>query len=212
LSLFGLMGLTAWIGVNICQRNNGDVLVVSAAAGAVGSIACQLAKHRGMRVIGIAGTQAKVDWLQQELGVDGAINYKKENVQHSIARLCPKGVDAYFDNVGGETLETVMKQMNRFGRIAYSGHIEHYNTDQEISLGTYRLVHTKTLTITGFLCIDHLSELTQCMEDIGFLFQAGKIKVREDIDQSGILEYPAVLRKLFDGSNSGKLMMKIADF
>jgi len=211
LSLFGLMGLTAWIGVNICERKKGDVLVVSGAAGAVGSIACQLAKHRGMKVFGIAGTKEKIDWLVNDVGIDGAINYKTENVEDAIVRLCPSGVDAYFDNVGGNILEAVMRKMNRFGRIAYSGHIDHYNNDSEFQISTYRLIQVKTLTIMGFLCIDHLSEIKACMDEIGGLFQAGKIKVREDIEDGDISAYPKALNKLFTGSNKGKLMMRIAE-
>jgi NADPH-dependent curcumin reductase CurA len=211
MSLFGFIGLTAWVGVNICEPKAGQTLVVSGAAGAVGSIAAQLGKARGMRVVGIAGSEDKVQWLKDTLKLDDVINYKAEKVADGLDRCCPNGIDAYFDNVGGETLEAVLTRMNAFGRIAYCGHIAGYNKGEcdAVTVNQFQMILMRRIKIQGFIVSDHLSSIVACMSELLDLYIAGKMMVKEDIDESGIENYPKVLRKLYNGTNTGKLIMKV---
>jgi len=212
-SLFSLViGGTAWVGVNICEPHPGQTMVVSGAAGAVGSVAAQLAKARGMKVVGIAGSEKKVKWLLEELKLDGAINYKAEDVAKGIDRCCPAGVDAYFDNVGGATLEAVLTKMNRFGRIAYCGHISGYNTGEcdAVQVNQYQMILHRRIKVQGFICMDHLPDLMKCMTDLLNLYIAGKLQVQEHIEETSVDNYPSVVRMLYTGANEGKLMMQVA--
>jgi len=212
-SLFSVViGLTAWVGFNICEPKVGQTLVVSGAAGAVGSVAAQLGKARGMKVVGIAGSEDKVKWLTNVLKLDGVINYKTESIADGLERCCPEGVDAYFDNVGGQTLEAVLSKMNRFGRIAYCGHIAGYNKGEcdAVQINQFQMILMRRIKVQGFVCVDHLPDLMACFADLLELYIAGKMLVHEDIDTSGIENYPTVVKKLYNGANTGKLMMKVA--
>merc|ERR1712232_1026032 len=189
----------------------GQTLVVSGAAGAVGSIAAQLGKARGMRVVGVAGSDDKVQWLKNTLKLDGVINYKAEKVADGLDRCCPDGIDAYFDNVGGQTLEAVLLRMNTFGRIAYCGHIAGYNKGEcdAVQVNQFQMVLMRRIKVQGFIVSDHLSDIVKCLADLLELYVAGKMVVNEDIDTSGIENYTKVVRKLYNGTNAGKLMMKV---
>ena len=213
VSIFNpVIGLTAWVGINILEPRQGQTMVVSGAAGAVGCIAAQLAKARGMKVIGIAGGKQKVQWLKDELKLDDAIDYKGEGVAAGLARCCPNGVDAYFDNVGGETLETILTHMNRFGCIAYCGHISGYNSESApVSVNQFQMILMRRIKIQGFICIDHVKELVPCFGELLDLYAQGKLKVQEDIQVTGLENYVDTVNMLFSSKNQGKLMMKIAD-
>ena len=213
LSLFNVViGLTAWVGVNICEPKAGQTIVVSGAAGAVGSVAAQLAKARGMKVVGLAGSESKCTWLKDELKLDGVINYKTEELDVGLARCCPDGVDAYFDNVGGKTLETMLTKMNRFGRIAYCGHISGYNSESAaVSVNQFQMILMRRLKIQGFICVDHMDEMVKCFAELLDLYVRGKMKVQEDIQETKVSNYVQCVNMLYTGKNSGKLMMKVSE-
>lgn len=213
--LFFGMGHTAWIGNKICDIKPGDTYVMSGAAGAVGSIGGQLAKMAGARVIGIAGGEQKCRMLIEELGFDGAVDYKAGDVGAQLDRLCPNGIDCYFDNVGGYILDCVLARMNCFGRIAFCGAISSYAGDlvEGSTKGpkNYVMIFMRRLKVQGFLCRDHSASKKESEEEILAGIRAGKIKFKEDIRVGTIEDYPAVLNLLFTGGNTGKLIMKIAD-
>ena len=213
LSLFNVViGLTAWVGVNICEPKAGQTIVVSGAAGAVGSVAAQLAKARGMKVVGLAGSESKCTWLKDELKLDGVINYKTEELEAGLARCCPEGVDAYFDNVGGKTLETMLTKMNRFGRIAYCGHISGYNSESAaVSVNQFQMILMRRLKIQGFICVDHMDEMVKCFAELLDLYVRGKMKVQEDIQETKVSNYVQCVNMLYTGRNTGKLMMKVSE-
>ena len=212
LSLFSVISLTAWVGINICECKEKETLVVSGAAGAVGGIAVQLAKLRypSLRVVGIAGTPEKCQWLTDVCKIDAVINYKTDDVPQKLKDVCPNGIDAYFDNVGGSTLEAVLLQMNTFGRIAYCGSISSYNSGISFPVTNYHMILMRRLKIQGFICADHLADFGLCIGELLAYHRAGKIHVKEDIDERSVDQYPAVVRKLYSGLNDGKLIMKIA--
>eukprot|EP01033_Poteriospumella_lacustris_P006814 gene6814-4910_t len=213
--LFFGMGHTAWIGNKICAIKPGNTYVVSGAAGAVGSLAGQLAKIAGARVIGIAGGADKCRMLVDELGFDGAVDYKKNSVHADLLALCPQGIDCYFDNVGGEILDIVLTQMNCFGRIAFCGAISTYSGDQEegASIGprNYKMILMRRLKVQGFLCRDHAASKPESTAEIMAGIQEGKIHFKEDIREAPVEKYVDTLNLLFTGGNTGKLIMKIAD-
>lgn len=213
--LFFGMGHTAWVGNKICAIKPGDTYVVSGAAGAVGTIAGQLAKLAGARVIGIAGGADKCNFLTTELSFDGAIDYKANNVAADLDRLCPNGVDCYFDNVGGDILDCLLMKMNCFGRIAFCGAISTYSGDLEEGAGkgpaNYKMILMRRLKIQGFLCRDHAASKPESTAEIMEGIKEGKIKFKEDIREAPIENYVDVLNLLFTGGNTGKLIMKIAD-
>lgn len=213
--LFFGMGHTAWIGNKICAIKPGNTYVVSGAAGAVGSLAGQLAKIAGARVIGIAGGADKCRMLVDELGFDGAVDYKKNSVHADLLALCPQGIDCYFDNVGGEILDIVLTQMNCFGRIAFCGAISTYSGDQEegASRGpcNYKMILMRRLKVQGFLCRDHAASKPESTAEIMAGILEGKIHFKEDIREAPVEKYVDTLNLLFTGGNTGKLIMKIAD-
>jgi len=214
-SLFSMViGLTAWVGTNICEPQKGKTMVISGAAGAVGSIAGQIAKSRGAKVIGIAGSADKCTWLK-ELGFDETINYKTEKIDERLDSICPDGVDSYFDNVGGETLEILLKRMKNFGNIAFCGSISGYNSNEgdstSMTVKNYEMILMRRIKIQGFICSDHAADMLSAMGELGTLVKAGKLQVREDIQEVGIEDYPKVVRMLYSGKNTGKLMMKLAE-
>jgi len=214
MSIFSIVsGCTAWVGTNILEPRAGQTMVISGGAGAVGSIAAQLCKLRGAKVIGIAGGQDKCCWLMDVANLDGVIDYKSEDIGEKIAKLCPEGVDGYFDNVGGKTLEAMLLKMNNFGRIAFCGSISGYNDMNGQSSETvtnYQMILMRRLKVQGFVVADHAADLGGAFAELIPAVQAGKIKVKEDIHEVSIDDYPHVVRKLYTGANNGKLMMKIS--
>ena len=211
MSVLGATGLTAWFGmVDICKPQAGETVVVSAAAGAVGSIAGQLAKLRGARVIGIAGGKAKCDWLTQELGFDGAVDYKNEDVGAALDRLCPNGIDVNFENVGGRVMDAVMSRMNNFSRMALCGMISTYNQEGPVAGPTnfaHILMHR--LMIKGFIIIDYLHRASEAYGELGPLVLQGKLKWKAHVEDGLENALPA-LQRLFTGDHDGKLMLRVS--
>jgi len=212
LSVYGITGLTAYFGLTeIGAPKPDETLVVSAAAGAVGSVAGQVGKIKGCRVVGIAGSDEKGAWLKQELGFDAAINYKKENMHEALRKTCPKEIDIYFDNVGGDILEAALFQMNTHGRIICCGTVSSY--DGELAAkgptGIPGLLVIKRLTMRGFIVSDHLKDFGRAIKELAEWVAAGKIKVREDIVE-GLENAPQALIGLLRGENLGKRMVKVS--
>ena len=210
LGLFGHIGLTAYFGLlDITDPKPGETLVVSAAAGAVGSLVGQIGKIKGCRVVGIAGSEEKCKWIVEELGFDEAINYKAEKVADGLRRTCPKGIDIYFENVGGETLDAVLARINQGARISVCGMISQYNAAEPVP-GPYNLINilSKRATMQGFIVTDYMPRAMEGISALGQWFMEGKIKYRVDVVE-GLKNAPAALNKLFEGSNQGKLIVKI---
>ena len=210
LGLFGHIGLTAYYGLlDVGQPKAGETLVVSAAAGAVGSLVGQIGKIVGCRVVGIAGSDEKCRWLTEDLGFDATINYKKEKISEGLKRTCPNGIDVDFENVGGEILDAVLAQINLGARISLCGMISQYNATEPVP-GPHNLVMlvVKRARIQGFLVSDYMDRAADAMTALGRWLMEGKIKYRVDIVE-GLEEAPRAVNKLFEGSNTGKLVVKI---
>jgi NADPH-dependent curcumin reductase CurA len=204
-------GLTAYVGLlDIGQPQAGNTVFVSAAAGAVGSVVCQIAKLKGCRVIGSAGSRAKVHWLREVAGVDAAINYKETtSLTAELGRHCPNGIDVYFENVGGAHLEAALEHMNLRGRIVLCGMISQYNEAAPSSTpSNLRLAVRKRLTLTGFIVSDHLDRQPQFYADMGAWIAAGQLKWEETI-VDGIEHAPQAFIGLFKGENMGKMLVKL---
>ncbi|GAA6157368.1 NADP-dependent oxidoreductase [Pyruvatibacter sp. HU-CL02332] len=212
LSILGITGKTAYFGMlHIGKPLAGETVVVSAAAGAVGSVAGQLAKTRGARVVGIAGSDKKCKWLTDELGFDAAINYNNEPVMKALKRDAPDGVDVFFDNVGGDIFEGVLFRMNTHGRIVCCGAVSQYDTDTPTHgpRGVPGLIVTKRLKVEGFIVMDFDGQAEAEAELAGFAAQ-GSIKVAEDI-VDGLENAPQALVGLLSGENYGKRLVHVAD-
>jgi NADPH-dependent curcumin reductase CurA len=210
LGLFGHIGLTAYFGLlDITRPKAGETLVVSAAAGAVGSIVGQIGKIKGCRVVGIAGSDEKCKWITEELGFDEAINYKKENIREALKKACPKGIDIYFDNVGGEILDAVLAMINQRARISICGMISQYNATAPVP-GPYNLINllTRRARMEGFIILDYMDRAQEAIPELIQWYTSGKLKYRVDI-VDGLKEAPRAVNKLFEGSNQGKLIIKV---
>lgn len=210
LGLFGHIGLTAYFGLlDITDPKPGETLVVSAAAGAVGSIVGQIGKIKGCRVVGIAGNDEKCAWIKDELGFDEVINYKTENIRAGLKRTCPNGIDIYFDNVGGETLDAVLAIINQGARISICGMISMYNATQPVP-GPYNLINilVRRAKMQGFIVTDYMPRAAEAIADLGKWFMDGRLKYRIDVVE-GLDQAPSALNRLFDGTNQGKLIIKI---
>lgn len=212
LSVMGGTSMTAYFGLlDVGQPKVGETVLVSAAAGATGSMVCQIAKLKGCRVVGIAGGEEKCRWLREEVGVDAAVDYQAGDLPTMLADACPEGVDIFFDNVGGDTLEAAIEQMNDFGRIVACGAIAVYN-DSKPTPGPRNMTHiiTRRLRMQGFIMLDYLDRVDDCMAELTEWLMAGKLKFREDI-QEGFDNIPDTLQRLFRSENKGKQLLKIAD-
>lgn len=208
---YGIVAPTAYFGLlDIGAPKIGETLVVSGAAGAVGSIAGQLGKAMGCKVVGIAGGQDKCDWITRDLGFDAAIDYKSSKVEQRLRELCPEGVDIYFDNVGGQTLNTVMGQMNLFGRIIECGMIAIYNKDgHDGAPPNYPLILMNRLRVQGFIVIDSAARYPEAIRALTKLHLEGRLKWRYH-EVEGLEQADQAVRMLYKGQNSGKLMIKVA--
>jgi len=211
LSVMGTTGLTAYFGLlDVGQPKEGDTVVVSTAAGAVGSIVGQIAKIKGCRTVGITGSDEKCAWIKGELGYDAAINYKTEDVDAALRKASPKGVDVYFDNVGGAILNSTLGQINQGARVAICGAITQYNSmTPQPGPSNYIMLLIKRARMEGFIVLDYLPRFMEGVMQIAMWVMEGKIKYREDI-VDGLENAPKHINKLFDGSNTGKLMVRIA--
>ena len=212
MSVLGVTGKTAYCGLlDIGNPQPGETVVVSAAAGATGSIAAQIAKIKGAYVVGIAGGPEKCRWLVDELGLDDAIDHREGNVYATLKAKCPKGVDVYFDNTGGPILEAVLSRMNLNGRIVCCGVVSQYDTANPASgpRGVPGLLVTKRVKMQGFIVMDYVKLLPQAERDLAKWMAEGKLKVAEDIID-GLDQAPAGLVGLLAGENRGKRMIRVA--
>jgi NADPH-dependent curcumin reductase CurA len=209
LGALGMPGMTAWLGLKLIELKPGDRLFVSGAAGAVGSIAGQLAKLGGCYVVGSAGSDDKVRMLKTELGFDAAFNYKAGDLRQQLASATPEGIDGYFDNVGGDHLEAALACMRDRGRVAACGSISRYN-DETPSPGprNLHLIVTRRLTIKGFLVIDWPHETKNFLAEVGPLVASGQIKMRETIVE-GLENAPQAFLDMLKGGNVGKMIVRL---
>jgi NADPH-dependent curcumin reductase len=211
LSVLGMTGMTAYFSfLDTGQPKPGETVVVSAAAGAVGSVVGQIAKIKNCRVVGIAGGAEKCRYIVQELGFDAAIDYKAAPVNGFLRRYCPKGIDVYFDNVGGAILDAALAQLARGARIVICGAISQYNNTGPIAgPSNYLSLLLNRATMKGTLVTDYVDRYPQAGAEMAGWMAAGKLKSREDIVE-GLTTFPETLLKLFKGENSGKLMLKVS--
>ena len=211
LSIYGIAGLTAYFGLlDVGRPKAGETVVVSAAAGSVGSIVGQIAKLKGCRVIGIAGGRDKCNWLTSELGFDAAVDYKDGATFKALKAAAPGGIDVYFDNVGGDILEACLAQMNLRGRIACCGAISQYDGAPAASgpRGVPGLIVVKRLTMQGFIVMDYMDQRDTALKDLQAWVAEGRIKVQEDVID-GLENTPAALIGLLAGENRGKRMVRV---
>ena len=209
LGVLGMTGLTAWVGLNLVDVKAGDRVFISAAAGAVGSVAGQLAKLRGCHVVGSTGSPHKVKALVDDFGFDSAFNYKDGDLPGQIQVAAPDGIDVYFDNVGGDHLEAALSAMRVHGRIVACGAISRYN-DAEPSPGprNVALIIGKRLTIKGFIVTDSLDQLPAFLKEVTGYLAAGKLRMQETVVE-GLERTPQAFIDLLRGENIGKMIVKL---
>ncbi|XP_064386880.1 prostaglandin reductase 1-like [Halichondria panicea] len=208
VGVLGMPGATAYFGfLNILAPKEGETLVVNGAAGAVGSLVGQIAKIKGCRVVGFAGTDEKVEYIKG-LGFDEAFNYKTMgSMSETLKKACPKGIDMFFDNVGGEWFETVLTQMNLFGRVSICGAISEYNIDEPKSRAVNQLILFNQLKIEGFMVMRWLKEWPECFMQMSQWIAEGKLKYKETVTVGFENMFDAFLG-LFTGANTGKAVVK----
>jgi len=212
LGTLGMPGMTAWVGLNkIAELKSGSTVFVSAASGAVGSVACQLAKARNCRVIGSAGKPEKIEWLKEKAGIDVAINYKQtSDLTGELRTQAPNGIDVYFDNVGGDHLEAAIEVMNDFGVCVECGMISTYNaTEPPAAPRNLFQVVAKRLRMQGFIVRDHMDAHQDFVGDVAPLIKSGKLVWEETVTE-GLEAAPSAFIGLFDGDNFGKSLVRIA--
>ena len=211
LNVLGMPGMTAYFGLlDVGQPQPGETVVVSGAAGAVGQTVGQLAKIKGCRVVGIAGGPAKCAWVVSELGFDACIDYKAGNLKDGLKEHCPKGVDIYFDNVGGEILDTVLTRINRKARIVICGAISQYNNTTPIKgPANYLSLLVNRARMEGIVVFDNIDRFGIAVAELGAYLKDGRMKSREDV-VIGLDTFPETLLKLFNGENFGKLVLQVA--
>ncbi|MEO5584455.1 MAG: NADP-dependent oxidoreductase [Flavobacteriales bacterium] len=213
VSILGVTGLAAYFGmINIGQPQKGETVVISGAAGAVGSVAAQIAKMKGCRVVGIAGSQTKIAYLEQELGLDKGVNYKTAgSLEEAIRKACPNGVDVFFDNVGGGLFDAVFANINRKARIVICGQIAGYNSpDPQQGPRPQQKLIKKSARMEGFVVFDHRDRFDAAKKQLAEWYNSGDLKYRENLVE-GFEKLPTAFIGLFKGENIGKQMVKVAD-
>ena len=212
LSALGMTGMTAYFALlDVGAPKSGDTVVISGAAGAVGSVAGQIARLKGCRVVGIAGGERKCRLLTEELGFDAAIDYKNEDVHEGLKRTCPDGVNVYFDNVGGDILDAVLSRLALHARVVICGAISQYNNTTPVKgPANYLSLLVNRARMEGFVVLDHASRFAEAGRELAGWIAAGKLKSQEDIVE-GLETFPETLGKLFSGDNFGKLILKVED-
>jgi NADPH-dependent curcumin reductase CurA len=215
LGVLGMPGMTAYTGLHeIGRPQAGETLVVAAASGAVGAVVGQIAKIRGCRVVGVAGSKAKCDYVVDELGFDACLDHRAGDFSQALADACPKGVDVYWENVGGRVFEAVLPLLNRFARIPVCGLIAWYNATEpppgpDRTPLLFRNILTKRLTIRGFIVWDFKALENQFRREVGQWVREGRLRYREDI-RDGLEQAPQAFMGLLEGGNFGKLLIRVA--
>jgi NADPH-dependent curcumin reductase len=212
LNVFGMPGMTAYFGLlEVGQPKAGETVVVSGAAGAVGATVGQVAKLKDCRAVGIAGGAAKCDYVVKTLGFDACVDYKAGNLKDSLKQSCPKGVDVYFDNVGGDVLDTVLTRINRKARIVICGAISQYNNTTAVKgPANYLSLLVNRARMEGMVVFDYADRYPIAVQEMGEWMREGKLISREDVVE-GLESFPETLLKLFNGENLGKLVLRVAD-
>lgn len=212
ISTLGMPGMTAYFGIlEVGKLKEGDIVLVSGAAGAVGSVVGQIAKIKGCKVIGIAGGQEKCDYLVNELGFDGAIDYKSEEIYSALKKNCPDGVDVYFDNVGGEILDAALSKLRMHARIVICGAISQYNNKVRIKgPSNYLNLLVKRASMQGMVVMDYAKDYRKAAMEMGGWIAEGKLKSREAIFD-GIENFYDTFGRLFSGEKKGKLILKVIE-
>jgi len=212
LNVLGMPGMTGYFGLlDVGQPKPGETVVVSGAAGAVGQTVGQLAKIKGCRAVGIAGGPAKCEWVVKELGFDACIDYKAGPVKDGLKAHCPAGVDVYFDNVGGEILDTVLTRINRKARIVICGAISQYNaTGKPVGPANYLSLLVNRARMEGIVVFDNAERYPLAIAELAGYLKDGRMKSREDVVR-GLETFPEALLKLFRGENFGKLVLQVAE-
>ena len=213
LGVLGMTGMTAYFGLlDVCNPKPGETVVVSGAAGAVGSIVGQIAKIKGCRTVGIAGGDDKLEWILKDCGYDAAFNYKTtENYGVKLKELCPNGIDVYFDNVGGTITDAVFMQINTFARLSICGQISQYNNAKpELGPRLLGMLIVARAKVQGFLVTDYMPRFVEGMTEMSGWLREGKLKYREDIVE-GFENLPKAFIGLFHGENTGKRIVKVKD-
>jgi NADPH-dependent curcumin reductase CurA len=213
LGAFGMTGLTAYFGMlDVGKVKEGETVVVSGAAGAVGSVAGQIGKLKGARAVGIAGGEEKCAWLTDELGFDAAIDYKSENVRKALRTHAPEGVDVFFDNVGGEILDAVLTRLARHARIVICGAVSQYNNTEPVrGPSNYMSLLVFRASMTGMVVFDYAARYGEATAELAGWMREGRLVSREDVVQGGVEDFHDTLLKLFGGANVGKLVLQIGD-
>jgi NADPH-dependent curcumin reductase CurA len=212
LATLGMPGMTAYFGLlDVGQPKSAETVVVSGAAGAVGSVVGQIAKIKGCRAVGIAGGPEKCQYVVKDLGFDACIDYKNENVKNLLQEHCPNGIDVYFDNVGGEILDTVLTKLARGARIVICGAVSQYNNTGPVKgPSNYLSLLVNRASMKGMVVFDYARKYGEAAREMAGWMAAGKLKSREDV-VDGLQTFPDTLLKLFKGENIGKLLLKLAD-
>jgi NADPH-dependent curcumin reductase CurA len=211
LNVLGMPGMTAYFGLlEVGKPKEGETVVVSGAAGAVGATVGQIAKIKGCRVVGIAGGKDKCAHVVEQLGFDGAIDYKSEDVKKALGVQCPRGIDVYFDNVGGDILDAALARLARGARVVICGAISQYNNATIKGPANYLSLLVNRASMTGMVVFDYADRYREAAVEMAGWMAAGRLKSREDI-VAGLDRFPDALLMLFRGENMGKLVLKIAD-
>ncbi len=210
LSALGMTGMTAYFGLlDVGALREGDTVVVSGAAGAVGSVAGQIAKIKGARVVGIAGGPEKCRWITEELGFDAAIDYRNGSLGSALREHAPDGVDVYFDNVGGETLDAVLGRLARGARVVICGAISQYNADRgPTGPSNYLSLLVNRARMEGFIVFDYAQRYGEAATEIAGWLREGRLHSREDVVAGSVQDFPEVFLRLFRGENVGKLVLQ----
>jgi leukotriene B4 12-hydroxydehydrogenase/15-oxo-prostaglandin 13-reductase len=209
LGVLGMPGVTAWVGLlDICQPKASETVVVSAASGAVGSVVGQIAKIKGCRAVGIAGGKQKCDYVVKELGFDACVDYKGGKLNDDLKAAAPDGIDCYFENVGGEILDAVLRRMNAFSRIAVCGLISQYNATEPYGVKTFQSILTNRIKVQGFIVSDRLELWAKALADLSGWVAAGRIKYRETVTE-GLENAPKAFIGLLKGENFGKQLVRL---
>ena len=209
LGVLGMPGMTAWFGLfEIGKPKAGETLVVSAASGAVGSVVGQLARSEGLTVVGIAGGREKCDYVVKELGFDACIDHRSSKLSEELRAACPKGIDIDFENVGGEVLDTVLRQMNPYGRVIVCGLIAEYNATQPYGYRSMRAILVNRIRMQGMIVFDWKDRYGEALKELGGFLAQGKLRYRESVVQ-GLENAPRGLMDLLNGKNFGKQLVKL---